>query len=243
MERITSLTNAKVKFWTSLKDKKSRDEHGLFIAEERHLIEEACEAGLLETLLIKEGEKPYAACPDTYEVSEQILKKVSGTVSANRQIGIVRKPAQSAARERVLLLDEVQDPGNVGTLIRTAKAFGFDSVILSEGCADPYSHKAIRSTQGAVFSMNVIYADLKETIRSLRKNGIPVYGTSLKNAVSLEKIKPAEKAAILLGNEGKGVKPELLDLCDQRIVIPMDGFESLNVAVAGGILAYYFRKA
>ena len=242
MEKITSLQNAKVKFWTSLKDKKSRDLHGLFIIEERHLIEEAFNAGVLESLLYLTGDTPYVNAPELYECTEGILKKVSGTVSQNRQIGIAKKNPVHSEENRVFLLDEVQDPGNVGTIIRTAKSFGFDTVILSEGCADPYGHKAIRSTQGALFSLNVRYGNLSEEIQTLKNRGIPVYGTSLKDAVPLDEITPAEHATIILGNEGNGVKQELLSLCDQKIRIPIEGFESLNVAIAGGILAYAFRK-
>ncbi|MDD6466992.1 MAG: RNA methyltransferase [Erysipelotrichaceae bacterium] len=239
---ITSLQNNKVKEWMKLSKKKYRDEMGLFIVEDEHLIEEANKKQLVQTLLVQKGyHHSFVGLPEII-VTDEIIKKLSSTVSTNHILAICKKPIQQIEPKRCILLDQVQDPGNVGTIIRTAYAFGFDTIILSKDCCDEYSSKVIRSTQGALFHINIIRDDLKEQIQSLQKRGIKVYGTSLQGAKELQSFPQESLVSFVLGNEGNGVSDEILSLCDDKIYIEMNRFESLNVAIAGGILAYYFRK-
>ena len=142
--------------------------------------------------------------------------------------------------EKLLLLDRVQDPGNLGTLIRTADAAGVDAIILGEGCADPYNPKVVRATQGSLFHLPLIKADLSEFIDELE---IPVYGTALEEAIPFKQVEPSETFALLVGNEGQGVSEELLGKTTKNLYIPIYGkSESLNVGIAAGILMYYLRK-
>ena len=141
-----------------------------------------------------------------------------------------------------LLLDNVQDPGNVGTMIRTADAAGFTGVVLGKGTADIYSTKVLRSMQGSNFHLPIISMDLTEAVTIFKEKEIPVYGTELnKDAIDYRQAAPGKKVALILGNEGQGVRSELLEMTDQNLYIPIYGqAESLNVGIAAGILMYHF---
>lgn len=241
MEKIISLNNAKVMKWNSLHKKKYRDEYGLFLVEGEHLVSEALHAGQLETL-ISDGTVPFDFNNTVY-VSEPVMKKLSANVSQVHLIGVCRiRDTVEKELKRVLLLDGVQDPGNLGTLVRTAVSFGFDAVYCSEECCDLYNEKAVRSTQGALFYIPVIRRDLKVLIPLLRRDDFRILATSLQESRMLSETEDWHKMAFVLGNEGQGVHQEIIDLCDGAVRIEMDGFESLNVAVAGGIIMYHFRK-
>ena len=134
-----------------------------------------------------------------------------------------------------------QDPGNVGTIIRTAYSFGFDAVVLSSNSVDLYGDKLIRSTQGALFHIPVFQNDLITVIAQLKKQNIPVYGTALRGGKGLSAFMPVKAVALVFGNEGNGVSEAVLNACDQNIFIEMESFESLNVAVAAGICMYHMR--
>ncbi|MCU1947389.1 RNA methyltransferase [Enterococcus faecium] len=141
-----------------------------------------------------------------------------------------------------LLLDNVQDPGNVGTMIRTADAFGMAGVLLGKGTADIYSTKVLRSMQGSNYHLPVLQKDLAEVIPVMKGKGFTVYGTELnEEAHALDKVEKTEDFAIIMGNEGQGVSQEILSSTDQNVYIPMKGnAESLNVGVAAGIVLYHF---
>ena len=160
-------------------------------------------------------------------------------------IGVCKKLSLTPIKEEnILLLDNVQDPGNVGTILRTAHSFGIDCIYLSKGCADIYNPKTIQSSQGALFYIPVIQTDLVEEIKNLQTKDIEVYATALHdNHKDLQDIKPNEKYAILVGNEGQGVRKELIDLSDHIVKIEMETFESLNVAIAASICMYTFKYA
>lgn len=240
MEKITSLQNAKVKKWVRLHKKKERDESGLFLVEGEHLTEEAKKAGVLQ-YIITDDER--LAEEGGCLVTPEIMKKISANVSPVHLIAVCsQKKITPAHPERVLLLDGVQDPGNLGTLIRTAVSFSFDAVYCSHETADVYNEKTIRSTQGALFHIPVLYGDLTEAAAGLKKDGFVLIGTSLHGAEGMSAFEPEKKMAFVLGNEGQGVSEQMLSLCDRRLFIEMRGFESLNVAVAGGIIMYRFQK-
>lgn len=241
MERIDSVQNSRVRKWASLHQKKYRDQLGLFLVEGEHLTEEALKAGAVEEILT-DTPRDFPGVP-VILVTPAILHKLSANPSGTHLLAVCRqKTAAVTARERLLLLDDVQDPGNLGTLIRTAVSFGFQGILCSEGCCDLYNGKAVRSTQGALFALPVVRTDLAAAIDKLKQDGVRIYATALQQARPMQQVPACEKLALILGNEGQGMHAELLKLADERIRIEMDGFESLNVAVAGGILMYHYRR-
>lgn len=240
---ITSLTNAKVKQWVKYKEKKYREQDQSFLIEGEHLIEEAHRAGIIRYLIIDQAiASPYPEY-ETYEVTPEILHKISSHVSQVQQMAVCAYPdTKCTNKTRILALDDVQDPGNVGTMIRTALSFGYDALLLSEKCADVYNEKVIRSTQGALFHMPFIRCDLKQVLVNYKQQGYYLYGTSLHDAKPLQEVSSVNPHILVMGNEGSGVHEELLALCDENIYIEMDTFESLNVAVAAGICMYQLRQ-
>ncbi len=242
---ITSLDNEKIKKYTKLKEKKYRDQYNEFIVEGEHLVIEAYRSGLLEEILIEQDEVTLLNAPITY-VSKEILEKLSTLETPSHIIGICRKRIEdSNLGNKILLLDRIQDPGNLGTIIRSSKAFGVDTVVLGSGCVDLYNEKVIRSTQGIGFHMNIISRNLKEFIPELKNQEIPVlgtkveYGEDIRNLTSRDK----QKYALIMGNEGRGVDPEILEMCDKYIYIELDHkVDSLNVAIAASILLYELSR-
>ena len=240
-EVITSLQNSKVKKWTSLHTKKGRDETGLFLVEGEHLTSEALAAGCVETIIT--DQEPVYDFEPTVFVNEAVMKKLSQNVSAVHLIAVCReKEADIRDLSKVILLDGVQDPGNLGTIIRTAVSFGFDAACCSQDCCDLYNDKAVRSTQGALFHIPVIRRKLTDIIGCLKRDGFRVVATCLEESETMSEIPDSGKLAFIFGNEGNGVRPEILDAADTHLRIEMEGFESLNVAVAAGIIMYHYRK-
>lgn len=240
---ITSLTNAKVKQWAKLKEKKYRDQEKRFLVEGEHLIQEAAAADLVECVLVETGKTHSFAPYPVYEVTKDILKKLSSSTSGTWIMAVCRMPGgNTELGKRLIILDDVQDPGNVGTIIRTALSFGYDGVLLSQRCADVYNEKVIRSTQGALFHIPIIRGNIVELIQQIKKQQIPVYVTSLHNAKPLKKVMRSEHVALVFGNEGNGVSEDVLKLADEHVYIEMKTFESLNVAVAAGICMYQFSN-
>ena len=241
---INSLSNAKVKQWAKYKEKKYREQDKQFLIEGEHLIEEAHQAGLISCILCLQGRISIYNQYETYEVTPEILKKLSDSVSGAWIMALCHYPQHTldALGKRVILLDDVQDPGNAGTIIRTALSFGFDSVVLSNNSVDIYNEKVIRSTQGAIFHIPVLRNDLSNVIDDLRKQHIAVYATALHNALPLSQVESIQNVALIFGNEGRGVHEDILAITDKNLYIEMETFESLNVAVAAGICMYYFKK-
>ncbi|MDO5085454.1 MAG: RNA methyltransferase [Erysipelotrichaceae bacterium] len=237
--KIESLTNSKVKRWMKLHSKKGRDEAKQFLVEEQHLIEESLANNSLETLLYVD--KNVFDFKDSIQVSQAIMDKLSKHVSTIHYLGVVNKPNLQYTSNRILLLDGIQDPGNMGTILRTAVSFGFKKIYTSKDCVDVYNEKCIRATQGAIFKADIIVQDLNEVVKSLKEEGYILVGTSLKQAIPLKELKQQEKMAFIFGNEGNGVRDSLLKMTDCNVKIEMEAFESLNVAVAAGILMYECR--
>lgn len=240
---IDSLTNAQVKTWVSLHQAKYRRESGVFLVEGDHLVQEAFKANALDVILLSEGrDNPYPSVRSVV-LSDKVFKKVSQLESAGSIMAVCRLELNREVKgNRLVLCDRIQDPGNLGTIIRSATAFGFDGILCSDDCVDFTNEKVIRSTQGALFQIALTQTDLNQAILDLKKSGVKVYGTALDKAVPLSQIKPSIPVAFVLGNEGSGVSASLLELCDQNLVIESEAFESLNVAVAAGILCHHFRK-
>lgn len=229
---ITSLTNEKIKETAKLLEKKYRDKTSTFLVEGFHLVEEAKSAGLLIEVFTSD-EKVEGTL-----VSKDIIKKLSSTETPQPIIGVVKKPSPKTLGDRVLVLDNVQDPGNVGTLIRTAIAFGFDSIIVKG--VDVFSPKVIRASQGGIFKLNVVQVnDIKEIIQT---DSYEIFGAVLdKEAKLYNEVTLPKKLMLVLGNEGQGISQEVINILDQKIYIPIS-FESLNVAIAGGILMNEYKK-
>ena len=240
---ITSLTNAKVKQWSKYKEKKHRDKDHKFLIEGEHLIEEAQKANLIECILIEQGKENMFPAYETYEVTRDILKKLSDSVSGTYIMAVCHMPNISSIDfgNKVIVLDDVQDPGNVGTIIRTAFSFGYTSIVLSNHSVDVFNEKVIRSTQGALFHMPIIRGDIMELLQELKQQGITLYATSLHEATPLQQTPKKTPCALIFGNEGNGVSKDVIDYSDHKVFIEMDTFESLNVAVAAGICMYEFK--
>lgn len=243
IKEITSPNNEYIKELNKLNNKKYRDEAGKFIVEGYHLVDMA--KPYLETLLITDM-KDYNIIPNVNYIltSNEVINKLSQTKSPQGIIGIAKiKKAKEISSNKILILDGVQDPGNVGALVRSALAFGFEDIILSKDSCDIYNDKVIRASQGAIFDLNIIYEDLIETISVLKNNGYKVYGTALHNSTPINEIKLNDKAAVILGNEGNGVRKEILEITNNNIYLPISSkIDSLNVSVAGSIVMYEFTK-
>lgn len=240
---ITSVQNTRVKQWMKYHEKKYRDQDKKFIIEGEHLIQEAHQANVISEIITVEGYHHHWDQYSCHYVSKEVMKKLCGSVSGSKIIAVCNYLTfDKVSKKRYILLDDVQDPGNVGTIIRTAHSFGYTGVILSKGCADIYNGKVIRSTQGALFHIPVIRMDLLNVIDDLKQQGVKVYATSLTDATSLSNTICHDEIALVFGNEGKGVSQNILDICDGKIYIEMQAFESLNVAVAAGICMYYYMS-
>ncbi|MCH5584479.1 RNA methyltransferase [Shimazuella sp. AN120528] len=249
---ITSPQNQQFKRWKKLLSKKGRQTEGAYLAEGVHLLQEALTAkGEIRSIIIREGfvdsekwiEANQAHTP-VYQLSAPIFSKLIDTESPQGVLTEVTIPhwdieTQLKESNLILLLDEIQDPGNLGTILRTASATGVDLVVLGKGTVDPYNSKVIRSTMGAVFHLPILEADLLEVIPMLRQKNITVVGTSPHNGVySFDYLFPT-RVAIVLGNEGRGIQEAVLQQIDQALMVPMVGrAESYNVSITAGILLY-----
>ena len=245
IKRITSAQNEYIKMLSKLSSKKHREEAGLFIAEGEHLTEMVC-ASDYEVENIIMTEEYYQKNADKFSqnitiVSESIIAKISDAKTPQGVVAIVKLPDKNTELTcgRYIYCDNLQDPGNIGTIIRTADAFSFDGVILSCGCADVYSPKVIRSTQGSLFNIPVMTEVNAEFLKSARKN-FKITSTALYgDCVTAKEMKTEKNQIFVIGNEGSGVSEEILEMSDEIVYIPMKGkAESLNAAVAASIIMY-----
>ena len=229
---ISSVNNEKVKYWASLKLKKNRDKDKCFLVEGNHLIKEAKEKGLvISTISINDNNADFL-------VTKEIMKKISDQKSISDNAAIVRYIPEQEIKGNVLILDDIQDPGNLGTLIRSSIAFGFSNIIMSEGSVDLYNPKVIRATEGMIFNINAIRTNIIEYIPKLKEMGYKILVSDVVDGNDI-KNENGNNIALVLGNEGKGVHSDIKNLCDEVINIKMDNAcESLNVGVAGSILMY-----
>lgn len=238
MEVVTSLDNKRIKNLSKLLIKKYRDEEGKFLVEGEHLVEEAYKAGvLLEVVKCEDyiGEYDVPTTLVTYEV----IKKLSNTQSPQRIIGVCKKLDEKEIGNKVLVLEDLQDPGNLGTIIRSSVAFNVDTIILSNNTVDIYNDKVLRSSEGMLFHINIIKRDINNILDELHNSGYTLYGTKVDGGTNIKEINVNEKFAVIMGNEGAGVSNDTLDKCDKYLYIPMNNnCESLNVGVATSIILY-----
>ena len=230
---ITSLDNPKIKLLLKLNQSKYRKKEGLFLVEGAHLVKEAKNLNLLVEAYSVNDIDGYI------KVTKEIMKKISNTDTIPTEVGLCKILENNKLSNKILILDAVQDPGNLGALMRSAKAFGFETIVLGEGCCDIYNDKVIRSSQGAIFKLSFIHANLVEFISNIKDYDI--YGTDVVNGIDVNEIKEKNKIAIILGNEGNGVSKEVKELVNKNIYIPLNNTESLNVSVAGGIIMYVLK--
>ncbi len=238
---ITSLANDKIKKYVKLNhSKKYRDEENLFLVEGMHLVLEAYKKDMIVEVILEQNETLPLDVPKVF-VAKEILEKISDCPSSQNVMALCRKKEEKIKGKRLLLLDGIQDPGNLGTIIRSAVAFGIDTIVLSEDCVDLYNPKVIRSTQGMLFHVPIVRSNLMEVIDEFQQKGYPLYATNVsygKDARSLT-FEERQKYMLCMGNEGNGVREEILDKATFYLSIPMkEEVESLNVAIATSILLY-----
>lgn len=246
MERITSRTNPLCAHIRKLNTSNAyRREQGEFVGEGPKLLAEALKAGAQVTAVVsEEGGPPF--CPDgvrRVEVPAGLLESLCDTKTPQGVLFLCRIPAltlpEKLTGSRYLVLDGVQDPGNVGTVWRTADAFGADGLILLEGCADPFSPKVVRATMGAVFRLPVWQSKATDLGERCAGAGLPLYATALgENTQDLGRA-DLGRCAVVIGSEGRGVSQEVLSLCEKTLRIPMrERCESLNAAVAATVVLW-----
>ena len=245
-ERITSRKNPLLQQVKKLlSSRKERQQAGLFAADGTKLLEEAVRwwPGL-HTVILSDGVQ--ADVPEgvrTVYVPEDVMASVSPMQAPQGALFLCRLPEKKAFMPKpgTLLLDGVQDPGNLGTILRTADALEVP-VVLLEGCADPYSHKVVRSSMGAVFRTPVIQAGWDTVLKECRQAGIPVAVTALSSRAEDIRCAKLGQMAVVIGSEGRGVRPEVLENADRELIIPMNSkCESLNAAVAATIVMWQMK--
>lgn len=239
---ITSTDNKKIKEIVKLKQKKYRNIENKFIIETENLIEEAYLENRLEEVYILENENISLKldCP-IYEVTSKVMDKIK-SVNTSKILGIATKKENlEYIGKRYLMLDKVSDPGNLGTIIRSASAFDIDTIILSEDCCDVYNEKTIRATEGAIFKVNIITENLEEAINNLKKLNINIYRTDVNAGKDITEISK-DNFCIIMGNESNGVSEKIKNQVEKSVHIKTNNVESLNVAVATSIILYELNK-
>lgn len=251
LQEITSIHNPKVKLWSQLLTKRGREAQGKFILEGVHLVREALQANVeLEVILfsLDKGyptELPTDITSEIIGVSDAVLAKCSDTQTPQGVLAVALKPMWSKeplweqVNGLVVVIDGIQDPGNLGTIIRSADAVGANGIVLGKGTVDLYNPKTIRSTMGSLFHLPILEYDLHELLPFAREKGIQLVGTSLQAEQSCYELNLTKATWFIVGNEGSGVNTELLQYVGQPVIIPMRGkAESLNVAMAATVLLF-----
>lgn len=228
-----------------LTSRREREQAGLFVADGTKLLQEAVHyyPGL-DTVILSDGVE--AQVPDhvkVVRVPEEVMASVSPMETPQGALFLCRLPGKTEFRPKagMLLLDGIQDPGNLGTILRTADALDIP-VALLEGCADPYSHKVVRSSMGAVFRTPVIQTTWEEAKTACSQENIPIAVTALSDKAQDLRDAPLSRMAVVIGSEGRGVRQEILDAADAQLIIPMNPHcESLNAAVAAAIVMWQMK--
>ena len=236
---ITSLNNEHIKELCKLYQKKYRDESDLFLIETKHLVLEAYKEGIVKELILEQNEIFPLDVPTTY-VTKQILKKLTNTDNPSNVMAVVEKiKEKDDIGEKILILDHIQDPGNLGTIIRSAVAFNIDTIVLSKDTVDLYNPKVVRSNQGMMFHINIISRDPIKFINDLKKKDYKIIGTKVTNGKDVKDARIYSHFALVIGNEGQGISNDIDNLCDEYLYIKMnENCESLNAGVAASILLY-----
>lgn len=235
----SSVENEKIKEIKKIQNKKYRDIKNLFIVEGEHLVKEAYKTNNLVTL-IKEEDFDISLDIETLTVTKKVMKYLSELDNPSKVIGVCKKNIGNIKGNKILALDGVQDPGNLGTIIRSSVAFDVDTILIGKNCVDIYNSKVIRATQGLIFNCNFVLCDLIDTLTNMKE--YKILATKVDGGTSLDKIKTTNKFVVVMGSEGMGVSKEILSLCNEYLYIDMNSnCESLNVAVATSIILYELR--
>ena len=233
---IESLNNERIKLYTKLNDKKYRNEYKLFIASGHHLVEEALKRKQVKEILLLNGLDNIYGDNVTY-VNENILKKVSNLNTNPKVLAICYINDNSDIEGNAIILDDISDPGNLGTIIRSAVAFNYQTIILSKETVDIYNPKVIRASEGMIFNINIVIDNLENILPKLKDNNYIIYGTNVNNGIN--PVKENNKHALIIGSEAKGMNPNLNKYIDNNLYIKMNSkCESLNAGVSASILMY-----
>lgn len=246
-ERITSRKNPTLQLVRKLvSSRKERESTGLFVADGTKLLEEAVRFWPgLETVILSDGVQ--AQVPDhvrVIRVPEDVMESISPMATPQGAVFLCRLPEKTAFTPKapLLLLDGIQDPGNLGTILRTADALNVP-VALLEGCADPFGHKVVRASMGAVFRTQVVQTNWEEAKKALTEAGIAVAVTALSDRAKDIRNAKVQEMAVVIGSEGQGVRRQILEEADAELIIPMQSHcESLNAAVAAAIVAWEMKQ-
>lgn len=258
MQTITSKENSLIKHICKLREKKYRNEYNQYLIEGVKLLKEAIEEHAnIEYIIISEEAKSselvekylkkVLQSTEYIQVPNNIFKLISEVERPQGVLAVIRKNLEDIkidySQDIILALDGIQDPGNLGTIIRTADSVGLTQILISKGTADPYNSKVIRSTMGAIFRVNIIECgSLPKTLKVCQENHYKIIVTSLESKQSIYDLK-LKKKVIVIGNEANGVSKESLELADEMAIIPMLGkTESLNASVATGIILYEYVR-
>ena len=244
MEQITSINNEYIKYLNSLHNKKTRYEAKEYLIEGYHLVEEADKANLLKVVLgiTKEDLTKYPNARQIL-VTKQIIDKLSTTMNPQPIIGLVDLKLKTLQNKTTyILLDNINDPGNLGTIIRTSLALGVKDIILTNDTVDPFNEKVIRATQGTIFKCNIYVEDLTKAYNFLKQKQIKIITTDLKAKTKLNELKLKDDFCLVVGNEANGISQLSKQMSDTSIIIPLENnVESLNVAMALGITLYTLK--
>lgn len=230
---IKSKDNEKYKSLKKLKQKKYRDRSNLFLVFGDHLIDEAKKHGTIIEIFTTNEDKEGTL------IDFELMKELSFTETIFESLALCEKKDKEFNNTNVLILEDVQDPDNVGALIRSASAFNFMHVIVSNNSADVYNDKTIRASQGAIFHVKIERTNIYDKVLELKEKGYYIYATDVSGTNGL---KNKEKIGLVLGNEGSGVSSEIRKIADESLTIKTSNVESLNVSIAGAILMYEVGK-
>ena len=247
MEKLTSRKNPVIQHLRRLaSDSGYRNEQGEYVLDGVKLLREAMALGGRVGCVLWPGEPEFPVPgADIYTAPKDLVEYASPLKNSPGPVLTVAIPAQTVPEtlEKVIVLENVQDPGNVGTVIRTANALGMDAVLLTGSCASLYGAKTARAAMGALFRQCVLELSLADTLALLKQNGLKLYGAALSDRAADVRDTDLTKCAVAVGSEGQGLSRELLDACDGEVIIPMQpGSESLNAAVAAAILMWELAK-
>ena len=248
METITSARNPRVLAWRSLRDKKGRGEQDAFLVEGTKMVQEALSSGFdVRAVLLREDNVPSFDLPASvpvYQLPDHVFRSVCDTKTPQGVAAVLSRRVLPLSGSRFLALDGIQDPGNMGTMIRTADAAGFDGLLLSPDCVDIFSPKVLRATMGSIFRMTFAFSDdLPASLRDLREKGFSVLSSQLDGEPFYDRKGVAPSFVLIVGNEGNGISDLVKAEATHRLRLPMrGGAESLNAAVAAGIMMYDLMK-
>ena len=233
---IESVNNERIKEITKLHDKKYRKLYNKFLAVGKHLVEEAIKKDIALELFLLDGTINNYGMEATY-VSENVMKKLADQTSIPKEVCVCKIVKCNEVIGNVIMLDDIKDPGNLGTIIRSAVAFNYETIILSKECVDIYNQKVIRSSEGMLFNINIIIDDLEKYIYILKDKNYKIYSTDVVTGVSPKK--ENDKHVLIIGSEAKGVSENIKSLADQNLKLDMNPLcESLNAGVSASILMY-----